>query len=274
MLHFKMNPYFNMIFIVSILLLSACSNSSNIQNKSKQTATRVSFDNTKNTDSEEHAINQQDKWEGFNRGVYRFNRGLDNFLVKPVAKAYKFVMPEFFDSGVTNIFSNLGDIGNAINNLLQSKPHDAINDSARFLFNSSFGLGGFLDIASEMELEKHDEDFGQTLAKWGVGSGPYLMLPAMGPSTLRDAITSLSVDRATNPVSYHDDAIAIAALELLDRRADLLSVEETFKDLSDDQYGAIRDAWLQRREYLIRDGVVDEEQQSDLIDQLESLDDE
>ena len=141
----------------------------------------------------------------------------------------------------------------------------------RVVFNSSFGLGGFLDVASEMQLEKHHEDFGQTLAKWGVGSGPYVMLPLLGPSTLRDASARMSVDLLTNPMSYHSDNLAFFAVQQLDRRADLLSVEDSLNDLSTDTYAVIRDAWLQRRAYLIRDGKADKKQQSDLIDELESL---
>lgn len=281
MLHPKRKTYFRVLLIVSTLLISACSNTPKTENNSNAQVLRVSYNknettaDTNNVSSDDkNTYHQNDRWENFNRSTFRFNTGLDNILIKPAAKAYKYVMPELLDSGVSNFFSNLDDISNAINNLLQAKPRDAINDSARFLFNSSFGLGGFLDIASDMDLEKHDEDFGQTLAKWGVDSGPYLMLPALGPSTFRDAISSLSVDRAMNPVSYHDDAVAFTALQLLDRRSDILSGEESLKDLSDDTYSALRDIWLQRREYLIRDGVVDEKQQSDLIDQLESLDDE
>jgi len=127
-----------------------------------------------------------------------------------------------------------GTGSNSFNNLLQLKPRDAFNDSMRFVFNSSFGLGGFLDVASEMQFEKHHEDFGQTLAKWGVSSGPYVMLPLLGPSTVRDATARLSVDILTNPVTYHDEAIAFFALNQLDKRADLLSTEEAFHDLSAD----------------------------------------
>lgn len=218
------------------------------------------------------AAPNRDKWEKFNRGVFRFNTGVDAILLKPAARFYKFATPELLDTSISNFFSNLGDVGNAFNNLLQLKPRAAFNDSMRFVFNSSFGLGGFLDIASGMELEKHDEDFGQTLARWGVGSGPYIMLPLLGPSTLRDASARLSIDLLTDPVTYHDDALAIDALKLLDTRADLLSTEEAFNDLSSDTYSAMRDAWLQRRDYLIRDGQTNEQEQSDLIDELEALD--
>lgn len=282
MLYSKKYPLLTILLLTFILFISACSNSSsaNIENKSKiETNTkvlRVSY-NKNGLDKEKNAneqIHNQDRWESFNRRIFRLNKGLDTVLVKPAAKAYKFVTPEIIDKSVSNFFSNIGDVGNAFNNLLQFKPADAINDSARFLFNSTFGLAGFLDIASEMELEKHDEDFGQTLAKWGVGSGPYLMLPFLGPSTVRDAGARFSIDAVTDPVSYQDEAFALTALKILDIRADLLLQEEAFKGLADDEYSAVRDAWLQRREYLIRDGAIDKQGQSDLIDELESLDDE
>ena len=182
------------------------------------------------------------------------------------------MLPELVDNNISNFFSNLRDVSNVINNTLQLKPREAMNDSARLLFNTSFGLAGFLDVATEMGLEKHCEDFGQTLAVWGVPSGPYLMLPILGPSTLRDASARLSIDLLTDPVSYHDDALAITSLKYLDKRADSLSSEEAFKGIAIDRYNAIRDAWLQQRQSLIRDGKVDVKQQSDLIDELESLD--
>ena len=174
------------------------------------------------------------------------------------------MLPELVDNNISKFFSNLGDVSNVINNTLQLKPREAMNDSARLLFNTSFGLAGFLDVvATEMGLEKHREDFGQTLAVWGVLSGS---------STLRDASARLSIDLLTDPVSYHDDALAITSLKYLDKRADLLSSEEAFKGIAIDRYNAIRDAWLQQRQSLIRDGKVDVKQQSDLIDELESLD--
>ncbi len=247
----------NFVFFM-LFFLTACSG---VAHKSADKTHRI-----------QAAAPSHDRWETFNRGVFRVNSGLDRLVVKPAAKAYKFIMPDLVDSGISNFFANLGDISNSFNNLLQLKPRDAFNDSMRFVFNSSFGLGGFLDVASEMQFEKHHEDFGQTLAKWGVGSGPYVMLPLLGPSTVRDATARLSVDILTNPVTYHDEAIAFFALNQLDKRAGLLSTEETFHDLSDDSYSAIRDAWLQRRAYLIRDGKTDEKEQADMIDELESFD--
>ncbi len=247
------------VILIQILLLVGCSNTTTASNvagstKQKQATT--------------------DPLEKLNRSIYKVNAAFDKHLLKPVAKAYKTVTPEPIDTNISNFFSNLGDISNATNNLLQFKMGDALKDTERFIFNSTLGLAGFLDISTEMGLKKHHEDFGQTLAVWGVDSGPYVMLPFFGPSTLRDASAKFSVDFLLDPKIYSDDYYALFVLESLDKRADLLSAEEALKDLSDDQYIALRDAWLQRREYLIRDGKVDEKEQSDLIDELENLDDE
>lgn len=247
---------------MQMLLLVACSNASKTP-ESESTST---------TTSAKQATS--DRFEKINRAIYKANVSLDKHLLKPVAKAYKKITPEPINTSITNFFLNLGDIGNATNNLLQFKVGDAVKDTERFIFNSTFGMAGVFDIATEMGLEKHHEDFGQTLAKWGVGSGPYVMLPFFGPSTLRDASAKFSVDFLLDPAIYHDERYALFTLKNLDKRADLLSEEEALKDLSDDQYIALRDAWLQRREYLISDGKVDKKEQSDLIDELEDLDDE
>lgn len=213
----------------------------------------------------------KDTYVNVNRGIYKFNVGLDRYLVKPIAKSYQSITPSFVNTSISNFFLNIGDISNTFNNILQAKPLDAVNDAERFIFNSIFGFAGLLDVASAAGLEKHNEDFGQTLATWGVGSGPYVMLPFLGPSTLRDAIAKLSVDQLTNLANYSERSIPFFLIEKLDQRADLFSKEAAFKDISDDSYSAIRDAWLQRRDYLIRDGKVDESAEMDLIDELESL---
>lgn len=216
----------------------------------------------------------KDPMEKLNRSLFRGNLTADKYIFKPVASAYRKITPEIVDTSVTNFFQNLGDIGNAVNNLLQFKVGDAVKDTERFVFNSTFGIGGLFDIATEMGLEKHHEDFGQTLAVWGVDSGPYIMLPFFGPTTLRDATAKFSVDSLLKPTNYSAKKLEFLAVEKIDKRADLFSTEEAFKNFSSDQYSAVRDAWLQRREYLIRDGKVDEDAQSDLIDELEDLDDE
>ena len=161
-----------------------------------------------------------------------------------------------------------------MNNLLQFKPGEALIDIERVLFNTSVGLGGVFDVATSIGLDKYDEDFGQTLAVWGVDSGSYIMLPFFGPSTLRDATAKLTIDSLLDPANYSDDSLALFGIEYIDKRGDLLSEEDAFKDFASDEYIAIRDAWLQRREYLIKDGKVDDNAQSDMIDELEDLDDE
>lgn len=218
------------------------------------------------------ATNEQDPWEGFNRGVYGVNTGIDNAVLKPLAKGYRTVTPDLVDKGISNFFSNLGDVGNMINNALQFKGEAAISDMARVIFNSTFGLAGFLDVASEMGIPKHDEDFGQTLAVWGVGAGPYVELPLLGPSTLRDAPGRV-VDFALNPVSYLNYAESLSAVRLVDTRADLLTKEKVLKTVSPDRYAAIRDAWLQRREFLVSDGKSEklDQEKDDLINELEGL---
>jgi phospholipid-binding lipoprotein MlaA len=243
------------LLLLSVVFLTACSQSNN----------------TLTTSS---SIKHIDPYEKTNRRIFRFNSSLDKYLVKPAAKVYKVITPEVVDNSVTNFFNNLEDVGSAINNLLQFKPRPAFVDSERVLFNSTVGLGGLFDAASALGFERYEEDFGQTLAHWGAGSGPYVMLPFFGPSTVRDATAKFTVDSLTNPIRYHNESLAFSALELLDKRADLFSDEDAFKNMSEDQYSALRDLWLQRRANEIRDGKKDPKQQSDLIDQLESLEDE
>ena len=227
-----------------------------------------------NTSTNSSLITNMDPYEKANRHIFKFNTDLDVYLVKPVAKAYKAVTPEVVDNSVSNFFNNLEDVGSAINSLLQLKPGPALMDTGRVLFNSTIGIGGVFDVASEFGMERYEEDFGQTLAYWGVESGPYVMLPFFGPSTVRDATAKFTVDSLTDPANYHDESLALFALDKLDQRADLFNDEEAFKNISDDPYSALRDLWLQRRASEIRDGGVDEQEQSDLIDELESLEDE
>ena len=180
---------------LSVLLLSACSNS-NVKN---------STDDVSSTSS----TATPDSMQNLNRKVFSFNKGLDTALLKPVAKAYKSVTPPIVDTSIGNFFANLGDVGNVINNTLQGKFGDAASDAERFVFNSTLGFAGLVDVASAAGIQKHDEDFGQTLAKWGVKSGPYVMLPFLGPSTIRDASAKLTVDRYTDPAHYSDENIAL-----------------------------------------------------------------
>jgi len=211
--------------------------------------------------------------QAFNRDAYAFNKSIDNAVIKSLAKGYQQITPEFIDTGISNAFSNLADIPNAVNALLQFKPKDSASDAGRFLINSSLGLAGFFDVATKWKLQKHHEDFGQTLAKWGVPSGEYIMLPVLGPSTARDSV-GVVVDTITNPYFFFENSLAYYALDKVDKRADLLSSEGLLSELSDDEYNSLRDAWLQKRKYLINDGKLDKqaiEKKKSLIDELEDL---
>lgn len=197
--------------------------------------------------------NPQDPWEGFNRGVYSFNDTLDRYALKPVAQGYDYITPTPVQEGVGNFFSNLGEVSNSFNSLLQWKLTNAGTSIGRLLINTTLGLGGFLDPATRMGIDQHDEDFGQTLATWGVGSGPYLVLPFLGPSTVRDT-AGMPVDWYTDPVTYIDDDVtrwSVRFIDLVQTRASLLNQE---KLIQGDRYSFIRDAYLQRREFLINDG--------------------
>jgi phospholipid-binding lipoprotein MlaA len=208
------------------------------------------------------AETEQDPWEGFNRSMFSFNETLDRYAVKPLAQGYRYVTPDIAEKGVSNFFDNIGDIGNLFNNLLQFKFEAAGKTFARLAFNTTIGLGGLIDVASPMGIEAYEEDFGQTLGYWGAGSGPYLVLPFFGPSTLRDGL-ALPVDWAVDPVSEVDHVPtrnSLSGLRLVDTRSRLLKAEQI---ISGDKYGFIRDAYLQRREYQINDGTVDVNYDSD-----------
>lgn len=201
----------------------------------------------------------RDPWERMNRSTHAFNDAIDRTVAKPVAKAYVKVTPRFVRTGVSNVLNNLDTVGTVVNDVLQGKMRQAGRDSARFLLNSTFGLGGLFDPASAAGLEFNDEDLGQTLGKWGVGPGPYLVLPFLGPSTTRDTFTRLA-DQYTYPVTYLGDESTryiIRGVSLLDMRAGLLDLDEQI-DRSYDKYAFIRNAWLQRREFQVKDGDVDD----------------
>jgi phospholipid-binding lipoprotein MlaA len=202
----------------------------------------------------------RDPWERFNRASFKFNDSLDRAFLRPVAKGYVKVTPRVVRTGLSNALSNLDTVTTIVNGALQGKMKQAGRDSARFLLNSTLGLGGLFDPASAAGLENNDEDFGQTLGKWGVESGPYLMLPMLGPSTLRDTFARLP-DQFTSPVNYLEDdstRYIIRAFDLLDLRADLLSLDEQLAR-SYDRYAFVRNAYLQRREFKVKDGNVEDQ---------------
>lgn len=197
-----------------------------------------------------------DPLEPLNRKVMVFNDKADEYFLKPVAKGYQAAVPLPARVGVSNFFSNLSDVWTAFNNLLQGKPGNALSDSGRFLLNSTVGIFGVFDVASEAGLEKHDEDFGQTLGVWGVGPGPFLELPLLGPRTLRDT-GSLFVDSYGDLVSYPESVATrnqLRFLRLIDTRVSLLGTEKTLDEAATDKYVFIRDFYLRKREADINDG--------------------
>lgn len=202
------------------------------------------------------AGNPADPWEGFNRKVYRFNDTVDRHVAKPLAKGYVRVVPKPLRSGVTNFFRNLKTPVVMLNDLLQAKPRAAGQDLSRFLVNSTLGFVGFVDAASKLDMPRNDEDFGQTLAVWGVPNGPYLVLPLLGPSTVRDA-GGFAVDVATDPVTVEFEegpSLAVWSVKFLNTRANLLDVEEIIQG---DRYLFLRDLYLQSRDFAVKDGVVE-----------------
>ena len=207
----------------------------------------------------------EDPWQSYNRAMFKFNAGLDRVVLKPAAKGYRWVLPDFVEQGVSNFFSNLGDVPNSLNNLLQGKFRAAGSDGLRFLMNSTFGIAGLFDVASSAGLEKHNEDFGQTLGVWGVPPGPYLILPVLGPSTVRDS-GGLVVDLATNPMSYLEDDAArwgLWSLRVVDTRKNLLGIEENTGLRLFDSYEQMRDIYLQRRKNLVADGKIGDDTSED-----------
>lgn len=202
-------------------------------------------------------VKTSDPFEPMNRRIHAFNLNVDKAVAKPVATGYTKITPDFIEKAVSNFSSNLGTPAVAINQFLQGNIKLGIEDSMRFVFNSTLGLGGLIDISTPMGLVKHEEDFGQTLAVWGVGSGPYLSLPFFGPTNVRDG-TGRLFDLAFNPLSYLEDDGARTATDgllLVDRRAALLGSEEL---LTGDTYLLVRDAYNQRREFLIKNGEVED----------------
>lgn len=199
-----------------------------------------------------------DPWRDANERVFAFNDFFDQILVRPVAATYTTFVPRMARQGIGNFFSNINEINVFVNDLLQLKFNDALSDSGRFFINSTLGIVGFIDVATGMGLEKNEEDFGQTLGAWGVGSGPYVVLPVFGSSNVRDSF-GLVLDTLFNPIQYHDDAgvrMSLFVVEEIDTRASLLSLDEL---VSGDRYLFFREAYVQRRDYLVNDGQIDDE---------------
>lgn len=231
-----------------------------------------------------------DPWEGMNRDILAFNDEVDKYILKPVAKGYQWVTPEFVDVGVSNFFSNLKDIGVSVNDFLQAKPKQGSMDTARFLVNSTVGIAGLVDVATMIDLPKHEEDFAQTLAVWGVPRGPYFVMPFYGPSSVR-GVGGYIGDTALHPLTYTFlfannwvswASLGLRTVEVIDVRADFLGAEAVASEAAMDRYLFFRSAYLQQRDYLISDGAAqslefddfDEDELEDLdLEDLEDLED-
>ena len=209
----------------------------------------------------------EDPFEEYNRKVWAFNEFLDDNFAKPTAEVYTSITPDFIEVGITNFFRNLNELDNTANQLLQGRPLLAINDFSRFIINSTIGLGGFIDVGSKFGLERHDEDFGQTLGTWGVGSGPFLMIPIYGPSTPRGlaGLSVSSVLSGTFAIEETDVRIGLTALDALETRARYLEVETL---IIGDRYSFIRDSYMQYQAFESSNG---EDQPDDFVDDMDDF---
>ncbi len=212
---------------------------------------------------------EYDPWEGLNRDIYAVNQVFDDYLLRPVAKGYDFILPQFAQTGIGNFFDNLRAPRSALNNFLQGKPKRGFEDIARFVFNTTLGVGGLFDVASQGGLEENYEDIGQTLAVWGVPQGPYVVLPFFGPSTLRDTPVR-PVGLFLDPVALYDNTSVrdkLVVLRIIALRDRLLDADEFLKD-SEDKYIRVRESYLQNRQFEIYDGNPPmEDLYDDLLDE-------
>lgn len=232
------------------------------------------------TPVKETTVQKNDAFEGFNRSIHAFNESVDSAILKPLAKGYMSVTPEVVEKGVTNFFSNIEDIGVTVNDLLQFKITQSGMDASRFIVNTTAGGLGVVDVASMIDLPKHNEDFGQTLGFWGVPSGDFLMLPFVGPSSPRDMVGMLG-DALLNPFNYtflfggglalSAGTAGLSALDVTNTRANLMGTEKMLNEAAgNDRYNFIKNAYEQRREYLIHDGNVESNDDIDLFDEDET----
>ena len=205
-----------------------------------------------------YAFAETDPLKDLNQKTHDLNQTLDLQVASPVARFYKRITPDFIEMGVTNFTQNVEDLSIGVNNILQGKIKSGFSDLTRFTINSTIGIAGFLDIASDMGLEKHDEDFGQTLAVWGVPDGPYLVLPGLGPSTMRDTLAMIP-DAFLTPlwlIDHDRTSYSLTAIDLIDTRARYLGLESV---VIGDEYLFYRDAYLQSRQFEIKDGEIEDD---------------
>ncbi len=210
--------------------------------------------------------NPKDPLEPMNRSISRFNDVLDDNVLKPVATGYKNNVPDLVQTGVRNVFNNLSDIWSTVNNGLQMKGRDTVESLARVVVNTTVGIYGLFDVASHLNLERHPEDFGQTLGYWGMPSGPYVVLPLFGPSSVRDGVSTIGVDMPNDLVKQIDHIPtrnATTVVRLVNRRASLLGAGNMLEEASIDKYAFTRDAYFQYRRSQIYDGNPPEEEDLD-----------
>ncbi len=229
-----------MLLLSSALTMVGCAGTDQVTNSSTASSAPV--------------VSPVDPYEGFNRPMYNFNMGVDKYLMKPVADGYKFVTPDFMETGVTNFFSNLKGLNVVLNDMLQGKLGQSVSDLGRFTTNSTIGVLGLFDVATDLGMPQNVEDFGQTLAVWGVDEGPYLVLPFLGPTTLRDGGGGI-VDRAANPSTYFLPGAGV--LEGISERANAEGALNFIDEAALDPYVFTRESFLQYRKNLATDGKVD-----------------
>ena len=242
-----MNSLRVLLILIFAAMLGACSTVTKVKTKAIATLEKVS-------EKTNIGNNPADPLEGFNRSMFNFNEGLDSVIIKPVAQTYQKVAPPIVQTGVSNFFSNAGDIWTSVNNVLQGNFNDGANDFMRFAINTTMGIGGLIDVATMGGMPKHRADFGQTLGVWGVPSGPYVVLPVLGASTLRDTIAT--------PIDFKGDFLfsqtspgfsnTSSVLRIIDKRAGALDAVSLIEEAALDKYVFIRGAYLQRRESQIR----------------------
>ena len=216
-----------------------------------------------------------DPWEPMNRSLYRFNDAVDKATLKPVARGYRAVTPSPVRRGIGNFFDNLATPVSIVNNFLQGKPARGFSETARFVVNSTVGIGGLLDVASASGVERYSEDFGQTAAVWGIPEGPFVMLPLLGPSSVRDALTT-PLDFIANPIYHYDNSSVkdpLQVLRIVNLRYQLLPVEKLLEG-SNDPYVTLRESYRQNREYEIYDGDPPTDEDDDFFDEFIDAEDD
>lgn len=228
-----------MLFLSGALTMVGCAGTDQVTNSSTASSAPV--------------VSPDDPYEGFNRPMYNFNMGVDKYLMKPVADGYKFITPDFMETGVTNFFSNLKGLNVVLNDMLQGKFGQSVSDLGRFTTNSTIGVLGLFDVATNLGMPQNHEDFGQTLAVWGVDQGPYLVIPFLGPTTVRDGGGGI-IDRAANPSTYLLPGAGV--LEGISERANAEGALNFIDEAALDPYVFTRESFLQYRKNLATDGKV------------------